>query len=618
MHESIPLIEKYERNGWPSLDRPELKPPAGWSLHLLAGMQRLRNHSLSPDGEQVAFIWDRDDLSEIYTLPASGGWPRRISFDRQMVPFWNDEIPRWSPDSQWLAFTMHDHVHLVPRTGGLPRKVTDFTSAASSPVWMPDSRKLIVTVERYDADQLVLTDRDGGWPRPLTDDRSGDSWDARPSPDGRYVAYVLRRFDDLTRTDIRLIDLESGNSHTVIGQAQEFNRSPRWSPDGKAMAFLSQRTDYYEIWLVQPDGSHLRQLSHFGQDVIDLEWSPDGTRLACTVNRGGEVELVLIESDSGEVRRLQGGLGVHSRPCWSPAGDFITYEHESPLSPPNLYRVQVGSGEAEALTHTLPPALEALPLVKPEIVTYKSSDGLEIPAFLFRPQKSNGAAVVDPHGGPSAQYMFDWDIFPQYLVAKGYTFLSPNYRGSTGYGRPFERLNYNAWGIGDTQDCLGAARYLRTLPGIDPARLAITGGSYGGYMTICCLSLDPEYLYACGAAEYGDSNLVSSWAQCKRELRLYTEIFLGHPAKNRQVYQDGSPLYHVENVRKPMLILHGLEDDIVPPEASEEWVAALRLHNKTFEYKTYAGEPHGFLRRANQLDAWRRIERFFDWYLLPA
>ena len=84
------------------------------------------------------------------------------------------------------------------------------------------------------------------------------------------------------------------------------------------------------------------------------------------------------------------------------------------------------------------------------------------------------------------------------------------------------------------------------------------------------------------------------------------------------MYQDGSPLYHVENVRKPMLILHGLEDDIVPPEASEEWVAALRLHNKTFEYKTYAGEPHGFLRRKNQLDAWQRLERFFDWYLLPA
>ncbi len=624
MHESIPLVEKYERNGWPSLDRPDMNPPAGWSLPLLAGVQRLRNHSLSPDGEQIAFIWDRDDLSDLYTLPASGGWPRRISFDRGLVPFWNDEIPCWSPDSQWLAFTAHDHVHVAPRQGGLPRKLTDFTSAASSPVWMPDSKGLIVTVERYEADQLLLTDRDGHWPRLLTDDStgaaSGDAWDARPSPESKGVAYVWRPFADLNRSDIRCIDLESGATHTLVGQAGEFNRSPRWSPDGSQLAFLSQRTDFYEIWLVQPDGSHLRQLSNFGQDVIEIAWSPDGIHLVCTLNAGGAVELVLIQVPSGEpspLRPASANKGVHSHPCWSPTGKFLTFEYESSLCPPDLYRLNLDSHRVTQLTHSNPPALEALPLVTPEMVSYRSADGLEIPAFLYRPQRSNGAAIVHPHGGPSAQYIHELDIFAQYLVAKGYTFLACNYRGSTGYGRAFERLNHDAWGIGDTQDCLHAARYLRMLPGIDPGRLAITGGSYGGYMTICCLSLDPEYLFACGVTQFGDANLISTWAQCKRELRLYSEVFLGHPADHRPAYLAGSPIYQVENVRKPVLVLHGLLDDIVPPEASEEWVAALHQHNKTYEYKTYAVEPHGFLRRENKLDAWRRIERFFDWYLLP-
>ena len=617
MHESIPLIEKYERNGWPSLDRPDLKPPSGWSLTLMAGVQRVRNHSLSPDGEQIAFIWDRDDLSEVYTLPSAGGWPQRISFDREPTLYWDDEIPRWSPDSQWLAFTTQEHVHIVPRAGGLPVKVTDFTSTASSPVWMPDSHGLIVTVGRYEADQLVLTDREGHWPRALTNDKSGDSRDARPSPNGKYVAYVLRHLADLNRRDICIIDLESGASRMVAGQAKEFNHSPRWSPDSSTLAFLSQRSDFYEIWLVQPDGSNLRQLSHFEQDVIELEWSPDGTSLACTVNRGGQIELALIPAAGGTATTLHSGAGTHAHPNWSPAGDFITFEYESPISPPNLYRLDLGSGNVIPLTDSMPPALKALHLVQPEIIAYPSSDGLEIPAFLFRPQKSNSAAIVHPHGGPSGQYGFEWDILTQYLVAKGYTFLAPNYRGSTGYGRPYELLNHNAWGVGDTQDCLSAARHLRTLPGIDPGRLAIAGGSYGGYMTICCLSLDPEYFFACGVAKYGDSNLLSSWAESTRELRLYTEIFLGHPAKNRQVYLDGSPLHHIQNVRKPVLILHGLKDLNVPPEASEEWVAALRQHNKTFEYKTYAIEPHGFLRRENMLDVWRRFERFLDWYLLP-
>jgi dipeptidyl aminopeptidase/acylaminoacyl peptidase len=181
----------------------------------------------------------------------------------------------------------------------------------------------------------------------------------------------------------------------------------------------------------------------------------------------------------------------------------------------------------------------------------------------------------------------------------------------------FEHANHFAWGIGDTRDCLHGARYLGELDWIDPGRIAIYGGSYGGYMTACCLSRDPDYLFACGVSKYGDAHLVTSWAQCNRQLRLYTEAPLGHPSKRRQVYLDGSPLFQVENVRKPVLILHGLEDDVVPPEASEEWVEALRRAGKNFEYKTYPGEPHGFLKRANQLDVWTRVERFLDWHLLP-
>ncbi len=269
------------------------------------------------------------------------------------------------------------------------------------------------------------------------------------------------------------------------------------------------------------------------------------------------------------------------------------------------------------LTFSNPPALQKNKLVTPEIVSYKSFDDLEIPAFLYRPEKSNGAAIVYPHGGPKDQYGFIWDELAQYFTAKGYTYLAPNYRGSTGYGQEFERANYNDWGLGDTQDCLHGAKYLRTLKEIKPGRIAIAGGSYGGYMTICSLSRDPEYLFACGVTKYGDSNLVSSWAQCEKRLRLYTEIFLGHPSANLQTYLKGSPITEAKNVQKPVLILHGLLDTVVPPEASEEWVEALRREGKTFEYKTYDDEPHGFLRRENLLDVYERMERFLDWYLLP-
>jgi dipeptidyl aminopeptidase/acylaminoacyl peptidase len=279
--------------------------------------------------------------------------------------------------------------------------------------------------------------------------------------------------------------------------------------------------------------------------------------------------------------------------------------------------MEIASKQVTQLTYSSPPALQKNKKVLPELVSYNSFDGLEIPAFLYKPEKPNGAAIVYPHGGPKDQYGYIWDELAQYFTAKGYYYLAPNYRGSTGYGKQYERLNYDNWGVGDTEDCIHAAKFLRGFKEIRPGSIGIAGGSYGGYMTVCALSRDPEYLYACGISKYGDSNLVSSWALCEKRLRLYTEIFLGHPAVNSGYYLKGSPIADVKNVQKPVLILHGLLDTIVPPEASEEWVEALKRHDKVFEYKTYDDEPHGFLRRENLHDVYERMEQFLDWYLLP-
>ena len=622
MEKQIKINEKYERHGWPSISRPDIKPPEGWSLSLITSIERIRNHRLSPDGSAIAFIKDSASLSDVYLLPLNGNWPSRISTDRTMVAYWDDEIPQWSPDSKWLAFTKDEHVHIVPGDGGLPKKITDFTDGAFAPKWMPDSVHLIVGVTRHEADQLVLTNRDGAWPRALTDSPVGDHWDAQPSPDGKSVAFLFRPFNDLNRLDICLIDLESGGIRTLYGKPKVRTHSPRWSPDGKWISFICQENGHDDLWMVKPDGDGLHQVTKFGYDIYQHQWSPDGTRIALTIIRQGSFNLGVWELlSNGEqagasLTDLRTGMGVHSNPNWSPDGKSITFEYESPILPPDLYKIEVESKAVTQLTFSQSPAMGKNKLVLPEIVSYRSFDGLEIPAFLFKPEKSNGAAVLYPHGGPSSLYATEWDILAQYLLAKGYTYIAPNYRGSTGYGVEFEHANYNDWGIGDTQDCLHGAKYLATLPGIDPARLAIMGGSYGGYMTICSLSRDPEYLFACGITKYGDSNLYSSWAQCNRHLRLYTEIFLGHPARNREAYVKGSPINDIKNVKKPVLVLHGLLDDVVPPEASEEWVEALKAHGKTFEYKTYPDEPHGFLRRKNQLDVYARIERFLDWYLL--
>ncbi len=617
MDNPIKLTEKYERNGWPSLKRPDLKSPAGWDLSLLTSLERIRSHSLSPDGETIAYIKDGESLSDVFLIPSNGGWPARVTTDRSLVPYWDDEIPAWSPDGKWIAFSLKGHVHLVARDGGLPQIISDFTAAASGPRFMPDSHGLIVTVERNDADQLLLTDIQGSWPHALTSDTSGDHWDARPSQDGKSILYTLRCFDDLNRTDLVLLDIETGKSITLYGKPSTRAFSGKWSPDGKWIAFIAQESEREQIYLIRPDGLGLHQLTNTGHDVFQFEWSPNGRQMAVIFNRNGVLDLSLVDAETGEVTDLRSGTGMHSNPNWAPDGSFLTFEYESPILPPDLYRMDLAVKQITQLTFSNPPALGRNSKVVPEAISYKSFDGLEIPAFLYRPERPNGAAIVYPHGGPKDQYGYIWDELAQYFTAKGYYYLAPNYRGSTGYGKQFERANYDNWGIGDTQDCLYAAKYLQSIKDIRPESIGIAGGSYGGYMTICSLSRDPEYLFACGVSKYGDSNLVSSWAQCEKRLRLYTEIFLGHPSANTAVYLNGSPIGDVKNVQKPVLILHGLLDTIVPPEASEEWAEALKRHNKVYEYKTYANEPHGFLRRENLHDVYERMEQFLDWYLLP-
>ena len=617
MDKPIKLTEKYERNGWPSIRRPDLKPPEGWNLSLITSLERIRSHSLSPDGEMIACIKDGESLSDVFLIPAQGGWLNRITTERPLVPYWDDEIPTWSPDGKWLAFGVRGHVHLVPRHGGLPKKITDFATAAGGPRFMPDSHGLIVTIERDQTDQLLLTDINGSWPRALTTDTIGDHWDARPSPDGKSIVYTLRRFDDLNRLDIVFLEIETGKSITLYGKPSTRALSAKWSPDGKWIAFIAQESEREEIYLVRPDGEGLHQLTNTGYDVFQFEWSPSSRQLAAILNRGGAYDLCLVDAETGAITDLRSGQGFHSNPNWGPDESFLTFEYESPLLPPDLYRLQLYTKEVPQLTFSNPPAMEQNKKVVPEVVCYKSYDGLEIPAFLYKPERSNGAAIVYPHGGPKDQYGYIWDELAQYFTAKGYYYLAPNYRGSTGYGKQHERLNYNSWGIGDTQDCLHAARFLRGFREIRPQGIGISGGSYGGYMTLCALSRDPEYLFACGVSKYGDSNLISSWALCEKRLRLYEEIFLGHPSENTEFYLRGSPIADVQNVQKPMLILHGLLDTIVPPEASEEWVEALKRHDRVFEYKTYGNEPHGFLRRENLYDVYERMERFLDWYLLP-
>lgn len=609
------LKARYERNGWPSQKRPDVKPVGAWSIEMVASISRPRAHAISPNGKQIALYWDTGDSSDLYVMSVDGGWPAQLTFDRDPVAYWADGMPQWSPDGKWIAYTNHGHVWVIGAGGGKPTKVTSFSDGGSTPRWMPDSNGILVTITIEEEARIVLTDKSGSFPRLLTHG-PGHDYSQTISPDGSQVVYVSQRTDDFHRSELRLCDVSTASSESMPGTGELRNGRPDWSPDGKHVAFISERSGFHEVFLWDVDSREVRQLTHANMDVVEFTWSPDSRTLLSTTNNGGAFDLFLIDASTGEITPLKAGYSLYTNPNWLPDGQHFTFEYEDAITPPDIFRGQLNTDATVQLTFSKPPVLDTIKQVVPERVTYPSFDGLEIPAFLYCPENPNGAAIVYPHGGPTSAYVLEWDVWAQYFVAKGYTWIAPNFRGSTGYGLEFELGNHNVWGVDDTKDCLAAADYLASLDWVDSSRIGIFGASYGSYMAVCALAYDEQHRFALGVAKYGDCDILSSWAQGDLIGREDLERMMQHPSKNQAGYRAGSPVWRVAEIQKPVFISHGLLDDRVHPLQSEELLESLKRHDKTFEFVSYPDEGHGFLRRKTKIDFYSRLERFFDWYLL--
>ena len=189
-------------------------------------------------------------------------------------------------------------------------------------------------------------------------------------------------------------------------------------------------------------------------------------------------------------------------------------------------------------------------------------------------------------------------------------------RGSTSYGREFERANHGVWGVADTADCLAAHDLLASFDWIDPTRIAVFGGSYGSYLALHAVGDDPQHRYACAVAKYGDCDIVTSWAQGDQVGRLDLERMMGHPRGDRAAWRAGSPIHRVEQLAVPVLVAHGELDARVHVAQSRELVEALRRLGKQYEYVTYPTEGHGLLRTEPFLHFHQRLQRFLDWHLM--
>ena len=322
----------------------------------------------------------------------------------------------------------------------------------------------------------------------------------------------------------------------------------------------------------------------------------------------------------GAATRIDPYDGVWLGVAWTPDGRWILALGEASREPADLWLLPTPgpdgalAGRPRRLTHSRPTALRVGAFPEAEHRTVTARDGVEIPVTLWRPASATGRrggeavpTIVHVHGGPTWQAFRGWVPFRELLVQEGFAYLSVDFRGSTGYGRRFRQANRDEWGHADVHDVIDAARWASAQPWSN-GRLAMYGGSYGGYLTLCALVEEPS-MWAAGVDLFGDSEIAESYRHGDRVGRIDLERMMGAPddPAKAELYRRGSPLYRAERIEAPLLLLHGRKDRRVVPLMTEKMVEALEIEGKYHEVHWYADEGHGWERRENRRDAYGRI-----------
>jgi dipeptidyl aminopeptidase/acylaminoacyl peptidase len=303
-------------------------------------------------------------------------------------------------------------------------------------------------------------------------------------------------------------------------------------------------------------------------------------------------------------------------------GSRLLYHHNGPNAPNDAWVYSPASGKSHQVTHSLVAGVRTEDMVEPYLVHYPSRDGKwTISAFLYVPynMQRNGqnAAIVYVHGGPTAQTVNSFNRFIQYMTNQGYMVIAPNYRGSTGYGKEFQQANLFDMGGGDLQDVLAAADWIKQTGFLDPKKIALMGGSYGGYMTMMGVTKAPE-VWAAGVPIVPFVNWFTEIANEDPVLQQSDLATMGDLEQNKARYEDRSPINFVDQVKAPLLLLAGGHDPRCPKEETLQVVEAIKKRGGVVEYKVFENEGHGFARVENQIDAYKRAADFLKAHVPPA
>lgn len=584
------------------------------------------------DDNRIYFTMSVTGTSQLWSVNKPGAWPMQITFFKDRITGYSPNpvkdiilIEKDEGGSEYDQFFLAngDGTEIKMLTDGSPKVLNGFGR------WSDDGTFFTYYSNKrtpyfYDLYTYNIENRTNEMI--FSSDHS--NYPSAISPDGTRM--IFSRSYSTYDNDLFLLDIKS-RKEKLISVHDNFNEpaefyAASFDAAGENLYFISNfRNDFFRIGVyninsgaaIYPELHFLSQYKNC--DVSRLFFSGDKSKMLIMVNDRGYDRIFMYDLTGKKEISIPEKLKSSSITAvrFSNSSRKVVIGVNSSSNPSVLYEWNIENGNVEQLTYPSLAGIDPGTFIEPELISYRSFDGLEIPAFLYRPSGSEGKklpGIISIHGGPESQSTYGFEPVYQYFLNAGYVIVEPNVRGSSGYGKKYASLDNVRNRENSVKDISALTDYLKNRNDVDPGRIAVYGGSYGGYMVLACLSLYPD-LFSAGIDVVGISNFVTFLENTSDYRRNNRESEYGSLEKDREFLDSISPLTKVKNIKAPLLIIHGRNDPRVPVGEAEQMYKAIIDNGGITELQIYEDEGHGIAKQKNRFDLYPRIVKFLDKYV---
>jgi dipeptidyl aminopeptidase/acylaminoacyl peptidase len=594
--------------------------------------------SYSSSGEEIAYLTNITGTNQVWKTQVRGGWPEQLTFFEDRV-----QSVHWSPRGDAILFTKdrggdeRSQLYLMDSKGETTVALTnapkvihafgDFSWDGSSICYSSNERN-----ERFfDVYVMNLASRK---PRRLFTGEA-NYYALSFSPNGRYV--LAAREDSSYNNDLFLIEVQSGSAANITPHSGEaYYQNTAWLPNSSGFYLSSnQGRDNFNLAFYDVAKKQLRFVEESPQEIDEetgITIDRQGRHMAYAWNDNGTSALRIRDMKSGRVETFRGlPRGVISQPSFSRDGARLTFSYMSPGINSDVWVLDLQPGATKAaksanelqgrqITHSSRAGIPSPSFVEPQAVTYTSFDGTKIPAFLYLPKTAEAGklpAIISVHGGPESQERPTFKAVNQYFLNRGYAILAPNIRGSAGFGRKYLHMDDYKKRMDAIRDVAQGVEYLKSTGKIDPSKIVIMGGSYGGFMTLAQATMNPD-LWAAAVDIVGIANWSTFFKNTGAWRRSHRAAEYGDPEKDPEFMASISPINHVEKIKAPLFVIAGANDPRVPKNEADQMVERVRAKGVPVEYISFPDEGHGMAKRSNRIRGYTAIADFLDKYVKNA